>query len=118
MCKYESDDSLDIDLESGFRFTYGISDKIEAGCYMPLDFSSISLSSKINFLNTNYLGLAGLAGINFPLTGETISLINDSYNCTPLLATGLAVSSHILDDLDIKNEGSNSKERPPIDSAL
>ncbi|MBN1949899.1 MAG: hypothetical protein JW801_01770 [Bacteroidales bacterium] len=93
--RYKNTDSLDMWMESGLRFTYGAVNKLEIGCYLPFDFSSLSVGSKLQVMETENFGIAALAGINIPKLGETISLNEHSIECAPLFAGGLALSARL-----------------------
>jgi hypothetical protein len=89
---YENTDTADLTLDAGFRFTYGIGSRLEAGCYLPMDLSSLSLASKFLFLASDKYDLSGILGINILGLGEARPRQMRSYEQSTLLAGGIAFS--------------------------
>lgn len=72
---FEGNDSVKVLSEFGFRSTYGISDKMEAGTYLPDDMSYIILGTKIKIFDREKIGIALLAGSTI-MIGNAVMLKN------------------------------------------
>jgi len=65
-------DSLKVNSDFGFRFTYGLNSKTEVGIFVPLHLNSVNWGIKYHAVNFNKLSLGMIAGI------ENALIVNNS----------------------------------------
>ena len=68
---FKNNDSLQVNSEIDFRFTYGLTPRWEAGFTLPTDVSYLSFGSKYRFSEKENYALAILNGFNLPLGNHT-----------------------------------------------
>ncbi|NPD46463.1 MULTISPECIES: transporter [unclassified Lentimicrobium] len=69
---YGSSDSVFKSTGLGFRFTYGLWDKVEIGGSISTDLAMTGLGVKYNFWGNDKMDIAAVAGANIPLGNKTI----------------------------------------------
>ncbi len=73
---FKNTDSLQVNSEMDFRFTYGLTEHWEAGFTLPSDVAFINVGSKYRFLEKEKYSLAILNGINLPLGNHVYHITN------------------------------------------
>jgi len=97
-------DSINMNSDFGFRFTYGINSKTEIGIFVPLHLNSVNWGIKYHALDFNKLSLGMIAGIENALIvnnseEEKISSLFNSY------AGGIVSTYQFNDKLSIDFSG-------------
>ena len=96
-----SSDSTEIFKELVFRFTYGITDKFEAGMMVASDLSSISAGAKYTLFTINSFSGGILAGGTFSNESDIVAINTGIYGKTYSLATGLAFSNEFSEKISL-----------------
>lgn len=70
------DDSLQTNSNFGFRFTYGLNDRTEAGISLPMNMNGINWGIKYHALNFHKLSVGFIAGIENALIVNNVNELN------------------------------------------
>ena len=119
-----SSSSLDTSIlsnEFGFRFTYGLFDKIETGFALPIDVSRIQWGLKYNFFNKNKLSFGSIVGLNLDFSNQTILTeggvgLVSTYQYNENLSTDFDV--HLLKTFPANNENTMKSFFVGLDNGL
>ena len=95
---FKNNDSLRVNSEMDFRFTYGLTPQWEAGFTLPTNVSYLSFGSKYRFFEKRNYSLAVLNGLNLPLGNHIYSAIYRHNKCSEYdinLLAGMAATYQI-----------------------
>lgn len=105
---YSTRDSLDISSELSFRFTYGLTKKLEIGMSVPMDVSVVNWGIKQIILEKKNIGIAVIGGVNSPIHSGTYDKSGINRNNTSSIAIGVVLSymvnNSLLIDFDIQTQ--------------
>ena len=96
-----TNDSTEVYQELVFRFTYGITDKIEAGMMIASDLSSLSAGIKYTLFTINNFSGGFMAGGTFANQSDIVALNSGIYGKTFSVATGLVFSNEFSEKLSL-----------------
>ncbi len=96
-----TNDSTDVFQEMVFRFTYGITDKLEAGLMIASDMSSFSLGAKYTLFTINTFSTGIFAGSTFANESDIVAINSGIFGKTLSFATGLAFSNEFSEKLSL-----------------
>lgn len=94
-------DSTAVFKEMVFRFTYGITDKFEAGMMIASDLSSISAGVKYTLFEINSFSGGIMAGGTFSNESDIVAVNSGIFGKTYSLATGLVFSNEFSKKLSL-----------------
>jgi len=94
-------DSISVESDFGFRFSYGVIKNLEIGIALPIDVSSISYGMKYKLPFENKISFGLLSGFNYPLGSQTISMVNHTFENTVSYVGGLVTTYQISDKFSI-----------------
>jgi len=102
---YSTNDSLKVVTGFGFRFTYGLWDKLELGLSVSTDLSAASLGMRYAFLQKDKYGIAAIAGLNMPLGNRTIDQTIRATGNIPQMGLGLVGTYNFSENLSLDFTG-------------
>ncbi len=94
-------DSTEIYKELVFRFTYGITDKLEGGMMIASDMSSLSAGIKYTLFSINSFSGGIMAGGTFANQSDIVAINSGIYGKTFSVATGLVFSNEFSEKLSL-----------------
>ena len=94
-------DSTDVFQEMVFRFTYGITDRFEAGLMIASDMSSFSFGTKYTLFKIKNFSGGIIAGGTFANESDIVALNSGIFGKTISFSTGLAFSNDFSDKLSL-----------------
>jgi len=102
---YESTDSLKLVTGIGFRFSYGLWDKLELGMSISTDVSAAALGLRYVFIQKEKYGLALISGINFPLGNRPIDQTIRATGNIPQTGLGMVGTYNLSENLSLDFTG-------------
>ncbi|RUA23617.1 MAG: hypothetical protein DSY76_09270 [Bacteroidetes bacterium] len=102
---YSTSDSLKVVTGMGFRFSYGLWDKLELGMSISTDLSAAALGLRYVILQKEKYGFALISGMNFPLGNRTIDQTIRATGNIPQMGLGLVGSYSFSENLSIDFTG-------------
>ena len=96
-----TDDSTDVYQEMVFRFTYGITEKLEAGIMIASDMSSFSLGAKYTLFTINKFSGGIIAGGTFANESDIVAVNSGIFGKTLSFAVGMACSNEFSEKLSL-----------------
>ncbi len=94
-------DSTAVFQAMAFRFTYGISDRVESGILIAADMSSLSFGIKYNFFNKGRFSSAIMAGGTFANESDIVAVNTGIFGKTLSMAIGLTGTQNFNDRLSL-----------------
>lgn len=98
---YQTSDSMELNSDLGFRFTYGAFENFEIGIALPADVSAVSWGMKYKFLSLDKLSFGAMFGLNTIFGNTVYNKSVKTIERTPTYAAGLASTYQINDDLSV-----------------
>jgi len=106
---YSTDDSVKVITGIGFRFTYGLWDKIELGMAVSTDVSAAAFSARYAFLQKEKYGVAIITGLNVPLGNRTVDQTIRATGNIANFGFGVVASYAFTDNLSVDFTGQYSR---------
>jgi len=94
-------DSTDVYQEMVFRFTYGITDRFEAGLLIASDMSSVSLGTKYTLFTVNSFSGGVIAGATLADQSDIVAINSGIFGRTFSYAGGLVFSNEFSEKLSL-----------------
>jgi len=94
-------DSTDVYQEMVLRFTYGLTDRLEAGIMVASDMSSFSLGAKYTLFTINTFSGGIIAGGTFANESDIVTVNSGIFGKTLSFASGLAFSNEFSEKLSL-----------------
>lgn len=94
-------DSTDVYQEMVFRFTYGLTDRFEAGMMVASDMSSFSLGAKYTLFTINTFSGGIIAGGTFANESDIVAVNSGIFGKTLSFAAGMAFSNEFSEKLSL-----------------
>lgn len=102
---YNSTDSLKVVTAMGFRFSYGLWDKLELGLGISTDLGAVSFGLRYVFVQKEKYGFALISGVNTPLGNRTFDQTIRATGNIPQMGLGMVGAYNFTSNLSIDITG-------------